>query len=281
MSNHYHLLLETPKGNLVEGMKWLQGTFTQRYNAAHREKGHVYHGRYKAKILDPSPDYFGAVGLYILLNPVDARLVDPVKGELGDYPHSSYAWHLQPPSKRPDWFVASKLLSHFGIGSDSAKGRRAFQAFVQERALNLRLGKQNDQEKQDRRRMERGWVHGSQEFRKAMLDLLADGDVPSKGIADSEQRRDITEHAAADALSRGLSVLGLSGEGLPQLKKGDNDKLLLAGWLRQHFPVSARWCADRLYMGHVASVTRAWHFYQKPEKEWIRKKRKLAGILSL
>ena len=35
MSTNYHLLLETPKGNLVEGMKWLQGTFTQRYNARH------------------------------------------------------------------------------------------------------------------------------------------------------------------------------------------------------------------------------------------------------
>ena len=34
MGNHDHLLLETPEANLVTGMKWLQGTFTQRYNRA-------------------------------------------------------------------------------------------------------------------------------------------------------------------------------------------------------------------------------------------------------
>ena len=35
MGNHYHLLLETPEGNLVAGMKWLQGTYTQRFNSQH------------------------------------------------------------------------------------------------------------------------------------------------------------------------------------------------------------------------------------------------------
>jgi putative transposase len=34
MSNHYHLLLETPEPNLVGGMKWLQGTYTQRYKSS-------------------------------------------------------------------------------------------------------------------------------------------------------------------------------------------------------------------------------------------------------
>ncbi|MBL7012736.1 MAG: transposase, partial [Kiritimatiellales bacterium] len=52
MSNHYHLLLETPQGNLVDAMKWLQGTFTQRYNARHKLWGHLFQGRYKAKLID-------------------------------------------------------------------------------------------------------------------------------------------------------------------------------------------------------------------------------------
>ena len=41
MSNHYHLLLETPQGNLVDAMKWFQGCFTQRYNACHHLSGHL------------------------------------------------------------------------------------------------------------------------------------------------------------------------------------------------------------------------------------------------
>jgi len=46
MSNHYHLLLETPEANLVEGMKWFQGTYTQRINAMMQRRGHLFQGRY-------------------------------------------------------------------------------------------------------------------------------------------------------------------------------------------------------------------------------------------
>jgi REP element-mobilizing transposase RayT len=42
MNNHFHLLLETPEGNLVAGMKWLQSTYTQRYNSRHRVFGHLF-----------------------------------------------------------------------------------------------------------------------------------------------------------------------------------------------------------------------------------------------
>ncbi|AKJ63425.1 Transposase [Kiritimatiella glycovorans] len=41
MSNHYHVLLETPEANLVAGMKWFQGTYTQRFNAMFRCRGHL------------------------------------------------------------------------------------------------------------------------------------------------------------------------------------------------------------------------------------------------
>ena len=46
MGNHYHLLMATPEGNLVATMKWLQGTYTARFNARHRLRGHLFQGRY-------------------------------------------------------------------------------------------------------------------------------------------------------------------------------------------------------------------------------------------
>src|SRR6266567_6545924 len=52
MGNHYHLLVETPESNLVSGMKWVQGAYTQRYNSRHRLGGHLFQGRYKAVIVD-------------------------------------------------------------------------------------------------------------------------------------------------------------------------------------------------------------------------------------
>ncbi len=51
MSNHYHLLLETPKGNLSMGMRQLNGVYTQRFNRRHRRVGHLFQGRYKSKSL--------------------------------------------------------------------------------------------------------------------------------------------------------------------------------------------------------------------------------------
>jgi hypothetical protein len=49
LSNHYHLMIETPEPNLVAGMKWLQNTLTRRFNVRHRAWGRVFGDRYKAK----------------------------------------------------------------------------------------------------------------------------------------------------------------------------------------------------------------------------------------
>src|SRR5947199_10523576 len=50
MSNHFHLVIETPRGNLADGMKWLLGTYTSRFNRRHKEFGHLFSGRYKALV---------------------------------------------------------------------------------------------------------------------------------------------------------------------------------------------------------------------------------------
>ena len=77
MGNHYHLLLETPEPNLIVGMKWLQGTYTQRFNRRHKEWGHLFQGRYKALLVQSEEgEYFSTVASYIHLNPVRARLMD-------------------------------------------------------------------------------------------------------------------------------------------------------------------------------------------------------------
>src|SRR6266853_279489 len=54
MSNHFHLVVKTPNGNLVAGMKWLLGTYTSRFNRLHKLFGHLFSGRYKALLVDDS-----------------------------------------------------------------------------------------------------------------------------------------------------------------------------------------------------------------------------------
>ena len=93
MSNHYHLLLETPEPNLVKGMTWFQGAYTQRFNAMFRRRGHLYQGRYKAipvqtDPLDGDMEYFRRISTYIHLNPFRARLC----GEGFGSPLESYLW---------------------------------------------------------------------------------------------------------------------------------------------------------------------------------------------
>jgi putative transposase len=94
MGNHFHLLLETPQPNLVTGMKYLLGTFSQGWNRARKRRGHVFQGRYKSVPVcgrDSDPHYFRMVADYIHLNPARAGLAGGRRGALGNYPWSSLA----------------------------------------------------------------------------------------------------------------------------------------------------------------------------------------------
>lgn len=73
MGNHYHLALETPQGNLVNGMQWLQATFANRFNRLRGEHGHLFQGRYKALLAEPG-ERLGCLCHYIHLNPARAKL---------------------------------------------------------------------------------------------------------------------------------------------------------------------------------------------------------------
>jgi len=66
MRNHYHLMLETPEANLIEGMKWLQSTYTRRFNSRHRLWGRLFGDRYKAVLTEGRKGdyYYFAHGLH-------------------------------------------------------------------------------------------------------------------------------------------------------------------------------------------------------------------------
>ena len=74
MSNHYHLLIETPEGNLSRGMRQLNGIYTQQFNRRHNRVGHAFQGRYKAILVDKD-NYLLELSRYIVLNPVRAGMV--------------------------------------------------------------------------------------------------------------------------------------------------------------------------------------------------------------
>ncbi len=75
MTNHYHLVIETPDGNLSKGMRQLNGVFTQTSNHRHQRGGHLFQGRYKSILVDADA-YLLELIRYVVLNPVRAVMVD-------------------------------------------------------------------------------------------------------------------------------------------------------------------------------------------------------------
>ncbi|MGF1531183.1 MAG: transposase [Puniceicoccaceae bacterium] len=92
MSNHYHLAIQIPEPHLVEGMRWLQGTFATRSNRFRNERGHVFQGSYKALLLNEDRPLLELIDS-IHLNPVRAGLCD-VDG-LRDYGLSNFPKYLK------------------------------------------------------------------------------------------------------------------------------------------------------------------------------------------
>lgn len=91
MTNHYHLLIETPDANLSMGMRQLNGVYTQRFNNAHKRVGHVFQRRYKA-ILVQKESHLLELARYIVLNPVRAQMVRAAKDGHGAATESQLEW---------------------------------------------------------------------------------------------------------------------------------------------------------------------------------------------
>lgn len=282
MSTHYHLLVETPEPNLVDGMKWFQGTFTQRHNSSHGNWGHLFQGRYKAKVIDDDdPSYFRRAANYIHLNPAAAGLLDRRETDLAQYAWSSYPEYLKPPSKRISWLYVDRVLLCHKIVADTAKGRKAFEAAMNLNVLWVLENRHKNSWKKEWRQHERGWVHGSQECRDRMIALLQEGGGgPVKRIYDGEQRRSYLKAAAEAYLDKGLRIMQLNPSELARMKKGDARKLLLAGWLKAHFTVSNEWLSATLSMGHPTRVSLAHRFYRDPPKEWNSRRAKLEKLIT-
>jgi len=108
MTNHYHLLIETPDANLSKGMRYLNGVYTQKFNRKHSRVGHVFQGRYKAILVDKN-EYLQELLRYIVLNPVRAGMVEGAE----DWDWSSYGVTAGI-SHCPSWFDREWVLSSFG-----------------------------------------------------------------------------------------------------------------------------------------------------------------------
>jgi putative transposase len=122
MGNHYHLLIETPDGNLSEGMRQLNGIYTQKFNRSHARIGHVFQGRFKSIVVEKD-SHLLELCRYVVLNPVRAGMARHPK----DYPWSSYCGTAGL-KKKSAFLSADWILAQFG--NDRKHAQREYRRFV-------------------------------------------------------------------------------------------------------------------------------------------------------
>ncbi len=254
MGNHYHLLIETPYANLVDGMRRLQSTYTKRFNVRHKVWGHLFQSRYKALLVDPEEDYFPTVSNYIHLNPARAKCFDLDTEVLSAYPWSSYSLYLRP-AKRPDWLSVKRTLGNLGF-KDDVSGRAKYRQYMKRRVQEV-ADSDHPQNTDDRwKKIRRGWCFGGETFRERMvesLDQVMKGKRRDSFAGDEANRHDTLE--GERLFNQALKKLKLQTSELSALKKSDPRKKAIAWLIRKNTSVKNEWISRQIQMGCVSNMS--------------------------
>ncbi len=176
MTNHYHLLLETPNANLSKIMHYLNSSYTAYINRKRDRSGHLFQGRFKA-ILIQKDDYLSELSRYIHLNPVKAGMFEKPQ----DYIHSSYNSYTEPKGEKA---VYRELV----LDMMSKKRKIAlakYRTFVE--------GIKIDELENPLKNIYGGFILGSKSFIRQTLDLLDDIRLDNKETSHRKMLRNIIE----------------------------------------------------------------------------------------
>ncbi len=122
MTNHFHLVIETPEKTLSRGMQWLNGRYARRFNGRHKRKGHLFQGRFHSVLVEKDTHLL-ELTRYVVLNPVRAGMVERPE----EYRWSSYR-ATAGLEAAPEWLATEWILRQFG--SDPGRARAEYAGFV-------------------------------------------------------------------------------------------------------------------------------------------------------
>jgi putative transposase len=238
MTNHFHIVVATPQGNLPEGMHWLLSAFANKHKQHRGTIGHVFQSRYRAEHYLQGPVAAQKVD-YVHLNPVRAGII-PFE-HLNEYLWTSYR-RLRRPSERGPVALGLALGTLYGLRDDSA-GWDAYEA-------RLRLVLVSD----DRALTEDELYSLIRKDRRGALPEVQ-GVPPVEEKCRDELRTD--EQARwEEALATVLSESGTTPEALESSGRSSETKVALARALRSRCRASSAWIAGRLGMGSASNVRR-------------------------
>ena len=245
MDNHYHLALETPAGNLSEGMRWLQSVFANRFNRFRKESGHLFQGRFKSLVVEDS-NRLAWLAHYIHLNPVRAGIC--LMGELPRYRWSSL-WYLQSKKTRPSVMRLSTGLSGAGGLNDTPSGRQRYLGYLDWLQEDEPARKEMAFE-----RMSRGWAIGSEAFKRDLVETNVRSQRGEKlTYAEAQEARALLWD---ECLGRCLDLLGKASADCAKEPKSAPWKVAIAALMKSRLMTTNAWLADRLEMGTTAGVSR-------------------------
>jgi putative transposase len=222
MENHYHLLIETPNGNLSKGMRELNGVYTQGFNQRYRRVGHLFQGRYKAIIVEKD-HHLMSLWRYVVLNPVRIGL----KERPEQWRWSSYRATIGL-VKRPSFLTIDWILSQFD-------GRRRVAMEKYRRFVMEGIDKESPWE-----RLKGQIFYGTDEFIKGLSGLLDE-----KGKIKEVPR--LQRYAARPSLSELFN--GKKGK-----ERKVEDKTIYAAYVRYGYTMKE--IAEHLGF-HYATISRA------------------------
>lgn len=254
MSNHFHLALETPRGNLVEGMTWLQGTFAMRFNRYRQSSGHLFQGRYKSLYVEAEGG-MGALCHYIHLNPVRAKVC--TLENILKWPWTSLAW-MSDRKRRPEYYRPEVALRHAGNLADNRQGWQQYQEYLAWVAES-----EPEQRQLGFSKMSKGWVIGSDAFKRELIAEHREK-VSQKAMASPgwSEARELFLRKELEAL---LHAKRKTDEDIVKDRKGADWKVEVAAAMKRGTTVTNRWLSQALRMGHPSEVSRL-------VSEWIREK---------
>lgn len=242
MSNHYHLAVETPEPNLVDGMRWLQSTFATRFNRFHKERGHVFQGRYKSLLMTEDRPLLGLID-YIHLNPVRAKVcrVDGLK----DFALSSFPKYFKRKVAAP---LQRETMLQLCDLPDSLSGMRKYQE-------RLKLVDERDPKQREALAQKycRGWFLGSSQAKKD----LSKGLLESNPVVDWEgvDLKEMNEARWEAIVLSEMKRLKKKEADVAADAKGADWKVSIAKRLRKESTAKNPWIAQRLKMGHANYVS--------------------------
>lgn len=294
MGNHYHLVVRTPNANLVDGMRWLQNTYTRRFNVRHQQWGRLFGDRYKSILVDDADtgsdsgtnSYLSSLIDYVLLNPARARIVQASKGEsILDYKWSSLTRGMAcRPAERAEWLDGAGVLTLRGL-PDTVRGRKSYVDYLDARIRSEEADKCGFPKIKGvslHSTLQRGWYWGSQAFCEQLHKLLdqSTDERRSRDYAQGLQGRDHAVRSAEAIVAQAKNHFGLENTDLKDdLKRGDRRRAAVAWAIWRQTSVSQSWIAEQTGLSSATNVSQQVRRFNKmPASKLSKAERKWKTI---